>query len=247
VASVAKNGEWAYRSVKQYKERPQGPILAVTNLHPQRAFADTAPKVSDDDLSLFTHLPALMAISLKHAEVTDLGMAALTSAPMLRHLSVASCHRLNGPAIAQLKELRHLAFELNPAQAPLEWLKQLHHLERLTLEGFSRSADDLFHTVSMLPNLRALALGSGFKLGEAQARKLTTGSSLVAVETSKKLTHLTTLDVSKASLLEDAALLHLLALPALNRLVLGHHPIATSTRERLATAMPRLLIETKPL
>ena len=244
VASIGRDGEWAYRSVKQYKEKPQGPILAVTNQHPNRLFADSAPRVGDDELRLFTHLPALMAISLKHAEVTDLGLGALTGAPMLRHLSLAACHRISGPAIAALKELRQLSLELHPAQAPLDWLKQLNHLERLTLVGFSQSGDDIFHTVSMMPSLRSLAFGGGFKLGEAQARKLTTGSGLHAVEAAKRLPHLTTLDLSQVTNFDDDALLHLVALPSLTRLVLGHHPIASSTRERLMAVLPGLAIET---
>ncbi len=242
VASQAKAGDWAYRSVKQYQERPQGPILAVTNEHPNRLGADSAPRVGDDELRDFTHLPAFMALSLKYAQITDAGLGLLSAALHLRHLSLTACHQVTGPGIAQLKSLHQLSFELHPTQAPLEWLKQLPHLERLSLEGFSNATDDIFRIVSMMPNLRRLTFGRGFMLTDAHLRQLTTGSSLLGVDTPKKLPHLSVLDLSEARL-EDAALLHLVSLPALAQLTLGHTKMSPTTQAKLAAAMPKLIID----
>lgn len=242
VASQARRGAWAYRTVEQYREKPSGPVLAVTNDHASRAFSDSFPPTGDAEVELFARLPALMGVELKHASLTDAGVADLSRVKHLRHLSLEGCSSVTGKTISSLRGLTCLTFELNPRAGAPEFLASLMKLEALALERAPSRCDDILRLVAPLSTLRSLRLAGGFALGEAELRQLTSGSMLVGVESARRLPRLQTLDVSGASQLDEAALTMLGSLPALETLLLGRHQASAATRAKLAAALPKLKI-----
>lgn len=241
VASQPKVGGWAYRSVGQYRQRPAGPILAVTSDHPSRGFPGAFPQIVDDELVVLQGLPTLMAVELMHAPVTDTGVASLSAVRYLRHLSLLGCTAVTGKPIANLRGLTHLAFDLRSRPEVPDWLAPLMKLESLSLDGGPMEGGDVLRFIGSMSSLRRLRLGRGFSLTESNFRQLTSGSMLIGGG-SPRLPALAVLDLGDASSVDAAALAMLVALPSLERLELGRHSIGAGPRAKLMAAFPRLKI-----
>jgi Leucine-rich repeat (LRR) protein len=66
------------------------------------------PPLTDEDLPLFTKLPALVELNLAEAAITDAGLAALKDLPRLKVLGLRRCNQITDAGLAHLEHVPNL-------------------------------------------------------------------------------------------------------------------------------------------
>jgi hypothetical protein len=125
-----------YRSQKEIREVGEAPekfAFYSLGFHPRK---DGVP-VTDDDLALLDHIPALRALALDGIDVTDAGLEHLRGLRILQYLELKNLPKVAGPGLKVLNDMPSVEtlklFSLSAAEATIKAVAATKHLPHLIM------------------------------------------------------------------------------------------------------------------
>jgi len=193
-----------------------------------------SPKPNDNCMLYIAHLTGLKVLNLEDANITNEGLKYLTG---MKSLQVLYLPRLSSdagmPQIAKIKTLKALYFKDNYiSDDGLKYLAELENLEELALDG-KRITDNGLKHLANLPKLHYLFLQRKFTDDGMQYLKDIPNLKTLNVYSSEKLTDEGLKSISEIKQLEilgvhwidqitDEGIAHLVNMPNLKKLDIGH-------------------------